>query len=876
MSSAPSVPALDQGTVRAVLAARAGERLALSVIAGDSAYAAPFGLPEQLEEAVEWVRQRATTDRTVSVGVASLSSEGAARLVDCRRRGVRARPRHGEHTGYAWVVADLDPHDGEQLAGLHARLGRYPHPPTLLASSGRGLHAWWHLAEPVDVATGRQLCEDLARALEGDPGAADEGRALRLPGTYNGKPGVERLAAVLEHEPTRRYPAEQLTAAALTLSPRPAPPAPRPRRLLELREGLDVAEQLRAGHDLAEELDRVAGPRSRQHKWRCPTGHDGTASLGLHRDDPQRWVCFGGGHEAGFGRPTKGGQHSGDVVDLLALESGQSVERFLSAERARLAPVHLTPPDAVTGDADTRPSSVMSVSTAQDDVPLPPEPPAEAAPSPAPSRGAGKGGGGKKADQPSQADLLVQQALRTYTLGRSKTEPYAVPHTGPRVALALRGGGNSLRQHLAAAFAREHGKTATTGALADALNTLEGYALETDPTDVDLRLARQEHPDGRSRIVLDLGDAAGRAVVAGPDGWQVLDRSPVVFRRTGLTLPLPEPVRGGSLDELRDLLNVTDETWPQLVGWLVAAMLPDVPHPIALLTGEQGTGKSTAGRLLVQLLDPSAAPLRSSPKDEETWGVSAAASYVVGIDNISSIPLWMSDAMCRAVTGDGLVRRRLYTDSDVSVLSLKRVLVLTSIDAGALRGDLAERLLTVELERIDAKSRRTDRALADAWAVAHPRLLGALLDLVCQVMAALPRAAEELAEHPRMADFAEVLLALDMVHGSRALDSYTRASERLARDVAESDPVARAVLELLAGQSVGWAGSPTALLGELRRFAPDPLPRSWPGDATRLSSHLKRVQPALRASDVELEMRRTYTGREVRLAWSGRVPEETP
>jgi len=870
VSSAPSVPALDQGAVRQVLATRAGERVAISVITAESAYAAAFELPAQLEGAVEWVRQRATTDRTVSVGVASLSAEGGQRLADSHRRGVRARPRHGEHAGYAWVVADLDPHDGERLAALHARLGRYPHPPTLLASSGRGLHAWWHLTGPVDVATGRELCEDLARALEGDPGAADEGRALRLPGTYNGKPGVERLAAVLEHEPARRYPAGQLTAAALTLAPRPTPATPRPRRLVELREGLDVAEQLRAGHDLADELDRVAGPRTRQSKWRCPDGHDGTASLGLHRDDPQRWVCFGGGHGDGFGRPTKGGQHSGDVVDLLALEAGQTVERFLSAERARLAPAHLTPRASVTGGAHPGPSNVVSASNTPDEVPLPPEPPAE--PEPPPSRG----GGGKKSDQPSQADLLVQQAERNYTLGRSKTEPYAVPHTGPRVALALRGGGNSLRQHLAASFAREHGKTATTGALADALNTLEGYALAEDPTDVDLRLAHQDHPDGRTRIVLDLGDAAGRAVVAGPDGWHVIDRSPVVFRRTGLTLPLPEPVRGGSLEELRDLLNVTDETWPQLVGWLVAAMLPDVPHPIALLTGEQGTGKSTAGRLLVQLLDPSAAPLRSSPKDEETWGVSAAASYVVGIDNISSIPLWMSDAMCRAVTGDGLVRRRLYTDSDVSVLSLKRVLVLTSIDAGALRGDLAERLLTVELERIDAKSRRTDRALAEAWQAAHPRLLGALLDLVCQVMAVLPEAAAELVEHPRMADFAEVLLAVDMVRGSAALDSYTKAGERLARDVAESDPVAHAVLELLERQSYGWQSSASVLLAELKRYAPDPLPRSWPPDATRLSSHLKRVTPALRSSGVGVDIQRTKRTREVVLTKLGQQLEVQP
>jgi len=865
------VPAVDRRIVRQVLATRAGERVAISVLTDGRAYAAAFDLAADLEAAVEWVGQRATTVRTVSVGVASLSAAGAERLSDARRRGVRARPRHGEHTGYAWVVADLDPHAGEQRDVLHARLGRYPHPPTLLTSSGRGLHAWWQLTEPVDVGSGSRLCQDLARALDGDPGAADEGRALRLAGTFNGKPGVSRLATLLEHEPDRRYPAEQLTAAALELAPRPAPPAPRPRRMVELREGLDVAEQLRAGHDLGEELDRIAGPR-RQGKWRCPAGHDATASLGLHRDDQQRWVCFGGSHPGDVGRATRNGQHSGDVVDLLALEAGVPVERFLSDERARQSPVARprTSPAAASGPPRPAVAGETAADGPVDDagVPLSPELAAAVEASPVPRRAG-------RSDQPSQADQLVKLARAGYTLGRSRTEPYAVPHQGPRVALALRGGGNSLRQHLAAAYARSEGKTATTSALADALNTLEGFALDCDPSTVELRLARQVNADGRERIVLDLGDAAGQTVVAGPDGWQVLDRSPVVFKRTALTLPLPEPERGGHLEELRDLLNVTDETWPQLVGWLVAAVLPDLPHPIALLTGEQGTGKSTAGRLLVQLLDPSAAPLRSSPKDEETWGVSAAASYVVGIDNISSIPLWMSDAMCRAVTGDGLVRRRLYTDSDVSVLALQRVLVLTSIDAGALRGDLAERLLTVELERIDTKSRRTDRALNAAWQEAHPRLLGALLDLVCLVMAALPQAAEDLAEHPRMADFAEVLLAVDRVRGTRSLDGYRRAGERLARDVADSDPVAHAVLTLLEGQAFGWHGTSSHLLNELRPLAPDPLPRSWPPDASRLTTHLRRVAPSLRASGVELDVRRTNTTREVVLTKVDQLHEDT-
>jgi len=833
--------AVDLTVVRQVLQSRAGERLAISVIREDRAVSRPFTLPRDLEEALRYVQLQASTDQTVSVGVATLSREAAERLELAAGSGVRARPKHGEHDGYAWVAADLDPDDGEDRAVLHARLARFAHPPTLLASSGRGLHAWWRLVAAVDVETGRTVCEDLARALAGDPGAAHEGRALRLPGTFNGKPGVRRLAELLELEMDRSYPAEQLTAAACALVPRPATPPPRPRRVVELTVGSNVAEQLRAGHDLAEELSRLSGSPRRDGKWRCPAGHDETASLGLLHTDGQRWVCFGGSHPAGVGRATSNGQYSGDVVDLLALEADQSVEAFLSAERARQRPLAASPA--------ARPAQHTSPAPAT---------PAPATPPPAEERQARRG------KEPAQADLLVELALADYVVGRSRTESHAVPRTGPRVALRLKGGGNSLRQHLAVAFSRRYGKTATAGALTDALNTLEGHALESDPVEVHLRLARQSSPAGAERVVADLGDATGRAVIVQGGSWSVVERSPVLHERSGLTMPLPEPGRGGQLEELRDLLNVTDETWPLLVGYLVAALIPDLPHPIALLSGEQGTGKSTAAKMLVDLLDPCAAALRSSPRDEETWGVSAAASYVVAIDNISTIPAWLSDAWCRAVTGDGMVRRRLYTDSDVSVLSLQRVLILTSIDAGAMRGDLAERLLTVELERIDPKQRRTERGLREAWLAAHPRLFGALLDLLAQVLVELPAARAELAEHPRMADFAEVLLAVDRVRGTHSLELYRRMGERLARDVAQSDPVSAAVLSLIATQGYGFRGPATQLLAELRKhYGGDQLPRDWPVDGARLTSRLRRLAPSLRASGVEVDTHRTKRTREV-------------
>jgi hypothetical protein len=44
---------------------------------------------------------------------------------------------------------------------------------------------------------------------------------------------------------------------------------------------------------------------------------------------------------------------------------------------------------------------------------------------------------------------------------------------------------------------------------------------------------------------------------------------------------------------LKKYVNIEAADWPLLIGWLTAARLPIGPHPILVLTGEQGTAKST-------------------------------------------------------------------------------------------------------------------------------------------------------------------------------------------------------------------------------------------------------------------------------------------
>ncbi len=457
---------------------------------------------------------------------------------------------------------------------------------------------------------------------------------------------------------------------------------------------------------------------------------------------------------------------------------------------------------------------------------------------------------------PSTSESLVRLALERYRLGRSETdEPFAETTNGPRIALMFRGSARALRATLTREYRAVYSRTPSASALADALTALEGEALDCPHEPVYLRVA--PHGDG---VVLDLGDPAGRAVVVKPGAWQLVERSPVLFRRTALTDPLPVPHCGGDLAELRELVHLDDEGWALVEGWMVAA-LREAPCPILLFGGPQGAGKSTAARMVARLIDPSPANLRTPPEGPRDWVVSASASWVVPIDNVSTIVPWWSDALCRAVTGDGWVPRSLFTDSDVAVLFFRRPIVLTSIDAGALRGDLGDRLLLVDLAPIAERERRTDAELRAAYEAMRPRLLGALLDRLAAVLAVLPGV--HLDRLPRMADFGAVLAALDRLDGvdGRRLPVYLDQRVRVAETILDSDPVAGSILALV--ESGPWEGTAGELLA---RLTPERPARGWPASARGMAGRLLRLVTALAEVGIVVEYARA-SDRSRRRTW---------
>ena len=121
--------------------------------------------------------------------------------------------------------------------------------------------------------------------------------------------------------------------------------------------------------------------------------------------------------------------------------------------------------------------------------------------------------------------------------------------------------------------------------------------------------------------------------------------APVRFIRRRGMLPLPVPRPGGSLDLLKDFLNLPpdDEKWILLFSWLTAAIAGVTPYCVLLLTGVQGTAKTSAARFLRRLVDPNQALVRTPPSKARDLMISADNSAMVALDNVSYLPAWLSD-----------------------------------------------------------------------------------------------------------------------------------------------------------------------------------------------------------------------------------------
>ena len=413
----------------------------------------------------------------------------------------------------------------------------------------------------------------------------------------------------------------------------------------------------------------------------------------------------------------------------------------------------------------------------------------------------------------------------------------------------------AFRSWLAYQFFKAENQMPSTQALQDAINTLEGKALfEGAEVKLFIRLA-----SANGKIYLDSCNDDWQIIEIDGNGRRVIEAkdAPVRFRRTKAMLSLPLPAGSGDISKLKNFLNVDEKNFILILAWLINCFRPDYPFPILVLSGEQGTAKSTATKVCRELVDPSLAPFRSAPRDERDLAISASNAWICAFDNLSSVSNSLSDSWCRLSTGGSLATRTLDSDDDETIFTAKRPIILNGIGDIASNGDLIDRALPIKLETIPKDKRKPEREFWAEFEKEKKSIFSALLTAVSSALKNIENTT--FSELPRMADFALWATAAEQSLGLKENDfinAYTQNREDAHSIVLEDSILAEVLQELCAAKAAGGKYEQKDVLlkdflsqlkeaadaGSKERSKDKKFPKSPKG----LRNNLERINPNLR------------------------------
>ena len=392
--------------------------------------------------------------------------------------------------------------------------------------------------------------------------------------------------------------------------------------------------------------------------------------------------------------------------------------------------------------------------------------------------------------------------------------------------------------------------------LKTAIRTLKAKALfDGRRAEVHLRYAAHD-----GCIYIYLGNETWEQVEISPDGRRVVSAkdSPIKFRREKGMAAMCRPAESGSLEPLREILNLESASdFKLIVAWLIGAMNPTGPFPIMTLVGEQGSSKSTTARFLKDLTDPATIDLVALPTNERELAIAAKKTWTLPYDNLSKLSSGLSDAFCRLATGGGFRTRTLYTNDSEMLFTSTRPVIMNGISDFITRQDLADRSIIINLAHIPKHKRIPEKQLQALWESSKPFVFAALCDALSSSLKNIGKV--KMQEYPRMADFAQLVAAAEPAlpwNPGEFSKAYSENIKKVIDISLEADDVAVAVMSLMDdSENTEWTGKASDLKMVLDSIVEDRVRRlkSWPKQANALSSRINRCSTFLRSKGIEIE-----------------------
>ena len=366
------------------------------------------------------------------------------------------------------------------------------------------------------------------------------------------------------------------------------------------------------------------------------------------------------------------------------------------------------------------------------------------------------------------------------------------------------------------------------------------------------------------------------AIKITPAGWSIENNPPILFRRYSNQLAQASPspsclstvdgIDDKIFDKFIDLLNVKDSDNKLLLKcYIISLFIPSIPKPILMLHGEQGSAKTTLQELIKMLVDPSIVRTLTFPRDINELVQQLSHNYLAYYENLSTIKEWISDALCRAVTGTGFSKRQLYTDDEDIIYFFLRCIGFNGINLAATKADLLDRGIIIQLERIPKKEKRNLPDIWNEFEALLPSLLSYIFDVLVKVLRIKQKGGITFPNGlNRMADFEEYAEIISRCMGNPEGELQRVYQNNIGIQIDEAiaaSPLSIAVVELMNSieDDELWSGTATELSDKLNDIAETKLKisiqkiQSWPKSPNYLSRRLNEVKTNLREKGIVIE-----------------------
>lgn len=468
-------------------------------------------------------------------------------------------------------------------------------------------------------------------------------------------------------------------------------------------------------------------------------------------------------------------------------------------------------------------------------------------------------GNGKSYNQAS--DLIRYTSLPGVELFHDeKKEPYArLPIDGRNMIVPI--GGREFRRWLTRSFYADTGTAPGSDALTGALGVIEAVACYTGKEhELFNRVAYYD-----DAIWYDLG--GGEAVKISPGSWEIVTDPPILFRHhthqkahdTG------KIKQNGNVKKVLDFVNVQSESEKLLfLVYLISCFVPEIPHPIPVLYGDKGSSKTTALKMVKEIVDPSVLTIISFPHNNQELVQKLYHHYYAPFDNIADLSDSQSDALCRACTGEGVSKRALFTNEDDVIFNYRRCVALNGVNLVADKPDLLDRAILLQMERIPREKRKTENKVWKEFNEVKGDILGGIFNTLSQAATIKPNI--RLEELPRMADFMEWACAISEALGAgmkAAKDAYLGNIQSQNKEAIDASPIGDVLMKFVEDGFVTkkdnvldvereedhWEGTASELLALLEECATaykiNIKSKTWPKKGNSLTRKINDIKTNL-------------------------------